>query len=163
MMLTEGEVYVGCKALLNGHGWECIAGQPPSGSDHLPVVEVKWPERSGKGSLGALKPDLIGVKSGALLLVECKPKHSPEDVEKLRSIISDPARLGELREELRTRSLLGAHGLNENFPESVYASVAHSGDIVGLRDIVVIQVQDMTGKGSVHLPKDADKRLRELF
>lgn len=140
-----------------------IAGQPPSGSDHLPVVEVKWSGRSGKGSRGALKPDLIGVKSERLLLVECKPDHSPGDVEKLRDILTDPFRLKELREELKTRNLLRKFRLEKNFSERVYAAVAHSGDVVELQDIVVIQVEDMTGQGSVHLPRDGDRKLEELF
>lgn len=163
MILTEGEVYVGCKAILNRRGWKWIAGQPPSGSDHLPVVEVKWSGRSGKGSRGALKPDLIGVKSGRLLLVECKSKHSPEDVRKLRGILSDRDRLRELRKELKTRSLLKTHGLAENFPEHVCAAVAHSGAVVKLRKTVVIQIEDMTGQGSVHLPRDPSEQIRELF
>jgi len=47
--MTEDEVYVRAKRLLREQGWDILGGQPPRGTDSLPVIEVKstkgvsWP------------------------------------------------------------------------------------------------------------------------
>ena len=40
-MLSEEEVYNGAKRILKNNNYTLLAGQPPRGVDHLPVVEIK--------------------------------------------------------------------------------------------------------------------------
>jgi hypothetical protein len=129
--VREDEIYVAAKALLRKEGWRLLAGQPPAGSDHLPVVEIKDPLREGLGSRGAFKPDLIAHRSGTVLICECKPLYDRRDEAKLLSVLSSPGRLAELELELRSRGLWARHGIEE--PESGFVyqgALAHAGPIL---------------------------------
>lgn len=106
--MREDLVYVEAKSALKARGWSVIAGQPPRGTDHLPVVEIKDPDRAGKGSGGAYKPDLIVFDGSWLLLGECKSHFDLGDLAKLESVLSSTTRQQALREELRLRNLPGA-------------------------------------------------------
>jgi hypothetical protein len=153
--LSEDEVYLGSKALLRQSGWELIAGQPPDGCDSLPVVEIKMPGRQGIGSGGAYKPDLIVSDGEKILLVECKPRHSPSDVEKLRSIVRDAGRISLLYKELAQRRLLERRGfsiLEEEFHRNVFCALAHSGEPEQVPDFYVILVRDRFGQGEIIPP-----------
>lgn len=108
--MREDLVYLLTKEALKTAGWTVVAGQPSSGTDHLPVVEIKEPMREGNGSLGAFKPDLIAWHHPWLAIGECKPKFDEGDVSKLRNILSSQRRLDELRKELALRGLPGAEG-----------------------------------------------------
>ena len=135
--LSEDIVYVGAKRWLRANDWVVLAGQPPSGCDHLPVVEIKSPEQFGKGSRGALKPDLIAAKGDALLLVECKPAFSEADAAKLRAIMEDSARVTLLFAELRQRGLLEKAGWTPSTSVTrVHGALAHSANGNALRGIL---------------------------
>jgi len=100
-------VYVLAKRGLLLSGWTVLGGQPPRGTNHLPVIEIKDPLRSGKGSRGAYKPDLVAwFPPHHLLIVECKPTHDNPDAVKLRAILADEARQRELWGEISQRGLL---------------------------------------------------------
>lgn len=101
-------MYVRAKAILADRAWVVVAGQPPRGTNHLPVVEVKDPLRESKGSGGAYKPDLIAWHSGWFLLVECKPGLDANDAAKLGAILGSRPRLAELWAELESRRILDA-------------------------------------------------------
>lgn len=160
--LREDEVYVGAKALLHRLGWTVIAGQPPAGCDHLPVVEVKAPKRDALGSLGAYKPDLVAVRETWLLLVECKPLHDDADAAKLRAVIHSGERRATLLSELHQRRLLGKRGFSESTSFSLLGALAHSGPVRLQVDLVVLSVLDVSGNGTAHVPADP-AAARSLF
>lgn len=166
MGLAEDEVYLGAKALLIRRGWQLLAGQPPDGCDHLPVVEVKWAGRTGIGSKGAYKPDLLAHRLGIFLLVECKPDHSEADANKLREILRDPDRVALLFEEMTQRRLFERHGVTCHlaaFRRGLRGGLAHSGDGPPQPDLIVLLVQGMDGSGSVIPPTRPDPPVEDAL
>lgn len=160
--LREDEVYVGAKALLGRLRWTVIAGQPPAGCDHLPVVEVKAPTRAALGSLGAFKPDLIAVRDECLLLVECKPAHDEGDAVKLRAVIGSDDRRATLFSEIHQRRLLAKRGFSESTVFTLLGALAHSGPVQPQHDLVVLSVLDVDGAGTAYVPAEYT-RMRRLF
>lgn len=110
MKFTETQIYIRVKKHLLNTGWEVIAGQPPSGSDHLPVIEIKDHLVTEKGSLGAFKPDLVAWKANVLLIIELKPLFEYSDVKKLNATLESPERQKALWEEISTRNLRTRQG-----------------------------------------------------
>lgn len=154
-ILSEDEVYLGSKAILRRNGWILVAGQPPDGCDSLPVVEIKLPGRQGIGSGGAYKPDLIVSDGNKTLIVECKPRHSASDVEKLKNIIGDDKRISLLYKELVQRRLLARRGISiseEEFRRNIFCALAHSGEPTAVPNFYMILVKDRFGEGEILPP-----------
>jgi len=105
-------VYIATKTVLKQIGLKLIGGQPPNGTDSLPVIEIADPSILSKGSKGSFKPDLIAFcpTRQKIVIVECKPEFSLSDVEKLL-LASDTKRLALLSQELRQRGFEKKHGL----------------------------------------------------
>lgn len=110
--MNETEVYIATKTVLKQFGLRLIGGQPPNGTDSFPVIEIADPTILSKGSKGSFKPDLVAFcsKRQKIVIVECKPEFSLNDVEKLL-LASDNKRLGLLSQELRQRGFEKKHGL----------------------------------------------------
>lgn len=87
-MLNETQIYIALKEYLSDNYWQILGGEPPGGTDHLPVIELKDPINSEKGSKGSKKVDLICFKESYFLLLELKPRYSFSDVSKLNGITS---------------------------------------------------------------------------
>jgi hypothetical protein len=158
--LQEDEVYVGAKKLLIANGWTLLGGQPPRGSNHLPVIEIKWPERTSKGSFGAYKPDLLAYKDDKILLIECKPRLDWGDIDKLQSILSDRMRIDEIFIELRKRRILSKIGTDaEGNKKQIFieGAVAHSEDVTAPPYLWTIQIHDSNGKGEIIEPRIDDR------
>jgi len=119
-MMQEDEVYLKLKGFLTSNGWTIVGGQPPRGTDHFPVIEIKSESSLQRGSDGSFKPDLIATQKDLILICECKAAFDPSDVAKLRSIMSTHSRIGALLAELNQRSIV-IGGTN------VIALVAYSG------------------------------------
>lgn len=113
-MLTEEEVYNGAKNWLQNNGFLILAGQPPRGVDHLPVIEIKNPTGE-KGSRNAYKPDIVAYKEGEFYIIECKPKYDLGDDMKLHNILSSHDRLFLFYRELQQYKLLKKANYNETF------------------------------------------------
>ena len=135
--MREDEVYRASKKWFVDQEFQLLAGQPPRGTDRLPVVEIKAPNGKGKGSLGSFKPDLIVANSNVVLIVECKPRYDKGDVEKLLSIRDDLRRLDALVSELRQRRLFERRGLGEFYPssESIRSSVRYAVSYEGTPEV----------------------------
>jgi len=88
-VLSESEIYVYSKRFLRERGWKLIGGEPPGGSNGLPRVEVKHPEKVVKGSEGSKKVDIIAYREGYLLLLELKSTFDGDDVEKLDELVGE--------------------------------------------------------------------------
>jgi hypothetical protein len=104
-MSAEMDLYISLKRYLKNSGWEILGGQPPSGSDHIPVVEVKLNHGLEKGSRQAFKPDLLALRDNQLMLFEIKPNYSQSDFEKLIAVLDSDQRIRALWLELRERKV----------------------------------------------------------
>lgn len=122
--LPEDLVYIRTKRILQSHGFTIIAGQPPRGTDHLPVIEIKAPGGRPKGSGGAYKPDLVALRTPWLLLGECKPEEDLGDIAKLREILGSDERRMALEAELACRNLTPA-------PFELLGFIAHGPPAMG--------------------------------
>jgi hypothetical protein len=90
--LNETQVYISVKNYLLEKGWHVIGGQPPSGTDHLPVIEIRDPTYKGKGSKGSYKPDLIAWHNSKLVIIELKPSFNQPDRAKVNGVLESPER-----------------------------------------------------------------------
>lgn len=88
-LLSESEIYVYSKRFLRNHGWKLVGGEPPGGSDGLPRVEAKHPDKAEKGSRGSKKVDILAYKGGKLLLLELKSRFDEGDVVKLDELVGE--------------------------------------------------------------------------
>lgn len=103
MSLSETTVYLKVKKHLKSSGWSVLAGQPPSGTDHLPVIEIKDDFESGNGSKGSFKPDLVAWKDDILVFIELKPIFNAPDQAKVENVLNSPRRIQALWEDLNQR------------------------------------------------------------
>ena len=53
--MNEDQIYLSTKSWFRKNGYLVLAGQPPSGSDSIPVVEIKDFSNLYKGSKGSYK------------------------------------------------------------------------------------------------------------
>ena len=109
--LNETQVFILVRNHLLENNWQVIGGQPPSGTDHLPVIEIRDPMYKGKGSKGSYKPDLIAWYESKLIIIELKPSFSQPDRNKVNQVLNSPERTKSLWESLIQRNLtLGKYG-----------------------------------------------------
>ena len=85
-MLEENQIYQKLKSFLLEKNWKVLGGEPPGGTDHLPVIEIKDSTNKEKGSKGSKKIDLIAFKAPFFLLLELKKSFANSDVIKLDEI-----------------------------------------------------------------------------
>lgn len=164
--MKEDEVYISTKAFLIKQSWTLLAGQPPNGCDHLPVVEIKMSERIGIGSFGSYKPDLIASKNGIFLIIECKPDHSIDDAKKILSILSDQCRVENLYEEILQRRLFERRGIiihKNDFRANLWGALAHSGIAKKEEKLLVLTLRNINGDGELLPPEIADKKLLDTI
>jgi len=109
--LNETQVFISVRNYLLENDWHVIGGQPPSGTDHLPVIEIRDPMHKGKGSKGSYKPDLIAWRESILAIIELKPSFNRADREKVNGVLRSPERTRSLWESLIQRNItLGKFG-----------------------------------------------------
>lgn len=109
-MTPEDLLYHALKVHLTSSGWKILGGQPPSGTDHIPVIEIKSRIGTTKGSKDSFKPDLIAVRAHQLLILEVKPHHSESDRLKLEAVLDDQSRQEAMWAEFEGRSLRDQDG-----------------------------------------------------
>jgi hypothetical protein len=138
--MNETAVYIATKTVLKQIGLKLIGGQPPNGTDSFPVIEIADPSILSKGSKGSFKPDLLAFcpTRQKIVIVECKPEFSPNDVEKLLQA-AEKNRLLVLSQELRQRGfekkhglILGPAGVNRN---QIILCVSFKGQLRAIREI----------------------------
>lgn len=109
--LNETQVFILVKSFLLNNGWQVLGGQPPSGTDLLPVIEIRDPAHKGKGSKGSYKPDLVAWKDSKLAIIELKPSFNQPDRAKVNEVLTSPERTKSLWESLIQRNItLGNFG-----------------------------------------------------
>ena len=113
--MNESEVYILAKNWFNSNHFKIVAGQPPSGSDNIPVIEIKKNLITNKGSKDSFKPDLVAINSNNIVIIECKPLYSLDDENKLMEIIFNQQRQKNFYKELMQRSILKKYNYEEYF------------------------------------------------
>jgi len=88
-MLNESEIYLSIKKWLKENEWVILGGEPPGGTNDIPLLELKDIDYMGKGSKGSKKIDVISYQNGFFLLLELKSRFSYSDVRKLNEIVGD--------------------------------------------------------------------------
>lgn len=144
MILDEERVYVGTKRFLKNNDYLVLAGQPPRGVDHIPVIEIKDPNFTDKGSKNAYKPDLVAFKNNKFFIIECKPQYDLGDYDKLNSILSSNERLNTFYNELKQRGLFKKNNINlsfDDFKSSTFGVLSYSSEII-LNDLYYIKVNN---------------------
>lgn len=87
--LSETKIYLILKGWLQDHGWLILGGEPPGGTNVIPVIELKDAEYTKKGSKGSKKIDLVCCKKDYFLLIEIKESYSYSDIKKLNEIVGE--------------------------------------------------------------------------
>lgn len=151
--MNEEEVYLGTKALLINNGYRVIAGQPPRGVDHLPVVEIKLGDNAfRRGSRYSYKPDLIAFRDNRFFIIECKPEFDSGDYNKVIDVLESEERKYALYRELEQRRLLDKVDYYEDFEvfsQELIGCLSYSGDRVERAGVMHIIVFDMFGDGEI--------------
>lgn len=93
------------KRHLRAKGFQILGGQPPSGTDHFPVLEIKGLVDSARGSRESFKPDLVAFSDGSIWIIEIKPKFSSLDSIKLSEVLGSKTRIGNFISELIQRRI----------------------------------------------------------
>ena len=141
--MNEEEVYLGTKNWIKKNGLIPIAGQPPKGSDSIPKIEIKDSFYEGKGSKGSFTPDLLCISKSYFLIIECKPKHSEQDKEKLIEIINSSCRRKDLYEDLLERKIFQKRNVMEyylsvdQFNKKLRYVLSHNGNPKIMENIVI--------------------------
>ena len=148
--MTEEEVYLGTKRYLIKNNFLVLAGQPPRGVDHLPVIEIKE-SNSEKGSRFSYKPDLIAFKNNRFIIIECKPTFNYGDYQKLHNILSNSTRFKNFYLELEQYNILFKANYTlgfEYFCQNIQIALAYCGEINDkYNDIDYICVSNWNGDG----------------
>lgn len=109
--ISETGIFISVKSHLLEQGWYVLGGQPPSGTDLLPVIEIRDPTHTGKGSKGSYKPDLVAWHDSKLFVIELKPQFDQPDRDKVNSVLDSPERISSLWQSLIQRNItLGDYG-----------------------------------------------------
>jgi hypothetical protein len=117
--INETSIFISVKSHLLELGWHVLGGQPPSGTDHLPVIEIRDPTHTGKGSKGSYKPDLVAWHDSKLFVIELKPYYDQPDRVKVNGVLDSPERISSLWQSLIQRNIsLGEYGTIKDVRES---------------------------------------------
>lgn len=108
-MSIEAAIYLALKRHLTENDWTILGGQPPSGTDHYPVIEIRDPANRDKGSKSSMKPDLVAYRDRQIAVIEIKPQFSRADYQKLLDLKNSPDRLDLFWYELQSRNI-SSHG-----------------------------------------------------
>ncbi len=113
--MREDQIYIYSKKWFSFNNYKILAGQPPSGSDNIPNIEIKDPKYNYKGSKGAYKPDLIVANNNYIIIIECKPLYDEKDMRKLLDIEQSSQRKINFYKEIISRGLLKKNNLSSCF------------------------------------------------
>jgi hypothetical protein len=146
-MLNENEVYQLLKPYVENLGWIVLGGEPPGGTDHIPVIELKDPANLSGGSKGSKKIDLVFFRDNNFLLLELKEIFAQSDVDKLDDIVSSDVWRKSFFNAIRDKSIHLRHNipLTEN-NESQYHLIKALGfnkkDGLSLPDYILFHVNE---------------------
>ena len=99
---------------------------------------------------------MLCISKSYFFIIECKPKHSEKDKEKLIEIINSFSRRKELYQDLLERKIFQKRNLMENFlsldqfNKKIRYVLSHSGDPKLMRNIINLKIQSRSGEGIIH-------------
>lgn len=146
-MSNENQIYEILKSYVQSLGWIVLGGEPPGGTDHIPVIQLKNPHMTQKGIIGSKKIDLVFLKNNYFLLLELKEDYAFSDVEKLDEITSSNEWKQSFFRALREKSIHRKHGIAlEPEDESKYCLIKALGfnkkDNLKLPDYVIFHINE---------------------
>jgi len=155
--MNEDQIYISTKLWFKKNKYIVLAGQPPGGSDTIPVIEIKDVLNQDKGSKGSYKPDLIAKKNSSIVILECKPKFDLGDKNKLLNIINEDRRKKELYLELTQRKLINKNTLELNYNDfllNIRYCMSFNGHYTLLDKISILNIFDENGGAKLIQPKN---------
>ena len=146
-MLNENEVYQLLKPYVQNLGWIVLGGEPPGGTDHIPVIELKDPKNVSGSSKGSKKIDLVFFKNNNFLLLELKENFAKSDVDKLDNIVSSDTWRKSFFNAIRDKSIHLRHNISlTDKDESQYDLIKALGfnkkDDLALSDYILFHVSE---------------------
>lgn len=153
--MNEEQIYIFSKIWFKKNDFIVLGGQPPSGSDSIPVIEIKNINNLQKGSKGSYKPDLVLQNKNNIIIVECKPFFSKSDNEKLNNIIFDDSRKELFFIELKQKKLFkfGLENDLNKFIQSLRYCQSFFGDYIEQEKIALLKILDDKGNSELIQPK----------
>jgi len=121
-MSEENVVYQKLKEYLQQHNWTILGGEPPGGTNHIPVIEVRDLLNLEKGSKGSKKIDLVAFKSSFFLLLELKGSYSYSDIYKLNALMKYPSGRQAFLNALIAKGLLKSNNINIDHQQYIASS-----------------------------------------
>ncbi len=165
-MPNENKVYQLLKPYVKNLGWIVLGGEPPGGTDHIPVIELKDPTNTGGGSKGSKKIDLVFFKDNYFLLLELKENFAQSDVTKLDEIVCSDVWRKSFFNAIRDKSI----HLKHNIPltekdETQYTLIKSLGfnkkDGLSLPDYIVFHVDN--DEIEIDFGSDIINNIKKLF
>ncbi len=120
--MSEDAVYQKLKEYLKQQNWIILGGEPPGGTNHIPVIEVRNSLNLDKGSKGSKKIDLVAFKSSFFLLLELKYSYSYSDVSKLNELIKYPSGREAFLNSLLAKGLLKSNNIRIDYQQYIMSS-----------------------------------------
>jgi hypothetical protein len=145
--MREDLIYILTKKFFVKKKFDLLAGQPPSGSDNLPVIEIKTNKKE-KGSKDSYIPDLVVINYDYIVIVECKPRFNQGDIDKIDEIDKNELRIKNFYNEILSRNLLIKYNfLNyfndyETFKNKLRYCLSFNGNFSELEKINIINFSD---------------------
>jgi hypothetical protein len=138
---TQTNEYVityGVKLYLLENSWDVIAYNPP-GSQGTFTIPNPSKDGSEKGQTGSESPDVIAVKDGHVLIVECKPKFDLVDAQKLNRLSNNELKMEVL--DLLIRRVCKANDIPLPSELNYIYALAYQGDAHGVGALGFINVE----------------------
>jgi hypothetical protein len=110
-LLEESLIYQKLKEYLSQQNWLILGGEPPGGTNQIPVIEIRNQLNLKKGSKGSKKIDLVAFRSSFFLLLELKPSYSYNDIHKLNEITIHPSGREAFLNALLAKGLLKSNNI----------------------------------------------------
>lgn len=153
--MNEEQIYIFSKNWFKKNNFIILGGQPPSGSDNIPVIEIKNIYNLKKGSEGSYKPDLILQNKNNIIIAECKPYFNKDDNKKLNSIILDDERKKTFFIELKQKKLFkfGLENDLNKFLLNLRYCQCFSGDHIEQEKIIFLKILNKEGNAELIQPK----------
>jgi hypothetical protein len=121
-MSEEDVIYQRLKEYLKQQNWIILGGEPPGGTNHIPVIEVRNSLTLQKGSKGSKKIDLVAFKSSFFLLLELKHSYSYSDISKLNVLIKYPSGREAFLNALLAKGLLKSNNISIDYQQYILSS-----------------------------------------
>ena len=121
-MLEENLIYQILKEYLREYNWLILGGEPPGGTNHYPVIEIRDPLNLRKGSKGSKKIDLVAFKSSFFLLIELKHSYSWSDIYKLNELINNPSGRQTFLNALLAKGIMKDNNISIDYQQYIISS-----------------------------------------